>query len=137
MCNHNQVNTYISEKDRVILQYLQDIRIVLHEKGFGFDVEFYFEENSYFKNKEPLKKCFELIHESVITKATGTVIEWEKGADPTHIKKRKKNKSKHAAQKSTTTVVKQPSFFNFFGDVKLKVPRDVDRPLKEHDEDVE
>mmetsp|Transcript_26455 Transcript_26455/g.18767 ORF Transcript_26455/g.18767 Transcript_26455/m.18767 type:complete len:103 (+) Transcript_26455:285-593(+) len=102
MCNHKHLNTFISEKDRVILQYLQDIRVVLDKNEEGFDLEFYFEENSYFKNKEPLKKCFTLIREGVISKATGTTIEWEQGADPTHIKKKKKNKSKNGAQKTTT-----------------------------------
>lgn len=106
MLNHKEVNTYISEKDRVILQYLQDVKLNLHEEGFGFDVDFYFESNSYFKNTEPLRKSFTLLHESVITKATGTKIDWESGADPTHIKKKKKNKSKNAAKKTTTEMVK-------------------------------
>lgn len=48
MCAHNEMKSKVYEKDRPILSYLQDLTLDLHDKGFGFDLTFKFEKNSYF-----------------------------------------------------------------------------------------
>ncbi len=40
-----------------MLMYLQDIKYILHDEGFGFDLIFTFEKNDHFTN-ETLKKSF-------------------------------------------------------------------------------
>ena len=48
MLAHVNLQHEITEKDRSILQYLEDIRLNLHETGFGFTLTFFLEANSYF-----------------------------------------------------------------------------------------
>jgi nucleosome assembly protein 1-like 1 len=110
MLNHKRIGPNIEEKDRSILAYLTDIRLTYHEKGQGFDLVFYFNENEYFSNKT-LTKSFQMSKPNIIEKAEGTPIEWAEGRDVTSKKvKGKKKKGKTAA---TKTVVAK-SFFNFF-----------------------
>lgn len=41
MCNHPNISEVISEKDRLILQYLKNIKMEMHEDyGYGFDLIF-------------------------------------------------------------------------------------------------
>lgn len=94
MLGNDEVSHTISEKDRPILAYLEDVKLSLHEKGFGFDLEFIFEKNSYFKNLA-LKKSFVMGKSNVIEKCIGCKIEWNPGCDPTHAKKKKKKKGKN------------------------------------------
>jgi len=49
----------VSEKDRKILQYLENIVLDLHEEEgqYGYDLTFKFLSNSYFKETE-IKKSF-------------------------------------------------------------------------------
>jgi len=61
---------------------LENIKLELHEEGYGFDLVFVFEQNSYFKNPT-LKKSFFMARENVIEKCVGTTIEWNEGCDPT------------------------------------------------------
>lgn len=112
MLANGSIGSTITEKDRPILGYLENIKLDLHEEGFGFDLTFVFESNSYFKNTE-LKKSFFLARENVIEKCIGTDIDWNDGCDPTHQKKKKKVKS-GKNKKTVTTNVKCESFFNFF-----------------------
>jgi len=48
MLAHTNLSLEVSEKDRPILAYLEDVRVELHEQGFGFTLFFQFEANSYF-----------------------------------------------------------------------------------------
>ena len=57
MLAHTNLSMEISEKDRPILNYLEDVKLDLHEQGFGFTLTFVFEANSYFSGTE-LKKTF-------------------------------------------------------------------------------
>jgi len=57
MLNNKRISQAIFEKDRTILSYLQNISLDLHEKGFGYELTFHFEKNSYFKETS-LKKSF-------------------------------------------------------------------------------
>lgn len=108
MCANNHISSAIHEKDRPILGYLQDITLDQHENGYGFDLTFHFEKNSYFKETQ-LKKSFVMCKQNVIEKCIGTEITWMPGCDVTKTKK-KKGKGK----KKVNVTVKCESFFNFF-----------------------
>jgi nucleosome assembly protein 1-like 1 len=112
MLAHTNLSHAITEKDRAILQYLEDIKLNLHDSGFGFTLVFVFESNSYFTGTE-LKKEFTMTKPNVVEKCLGTTIEWAVGCDPTKEKKKKKVKQ-NGKQKTVTTTVKCDSFFNFF-----------------------
>lgn len=113
MLNHKEIVSKISEKDRPILGYLQDIRLELHDEGYGYTLVFVFEKNSYFKETE-LKKCFRMSQPNVIEGCDGTEISWNAGCDVTHEKK-KKGKGKN----KKTVTVKIDSFFNFFESIDV------------------
>ena len=53
------IGDMVSEKDRRILQYLDNIKLNLHEEDgqYGYDLTFVFLSNSYFKETD-LKKSF-------------------------------------------------------------------------------
>ena len=43
MLNHPNISLFVTEKDKPILSYLTNIKIVLHkDHGYGFDIEFTF-----------------------------------------------------------------------------------------------
>ena len=113
---HQNLQHEISEKDRPILAYLENIKLDLHETGYGFDLTFTFEQNSYF-SPNVLKKVFVMTKPNVVEKCIGTPIEWAAGSDPTKEKK-KKNVKQNGKQKTVTTTVKCDSFFNFFETVE-------------------
>lgn len=52
MIGNKHLQHLITEKDRPILQYLQDIKLELHEHDQGFTLKFIFEPNSYFAGTE-------------------------------------------------------------------------------------
>ena len=116
MLAHTNLQHEITEKDRSILAYLQDIRLTLHDSGFGFNLTFVFEENAYFAGTE-LTKQFVMTKPNVVEKCVGTNIVWTAGSDPTKEKKKKKTKS-GGKTKTVTTTVKCDSFFNFFETVE-------------------
>jgi len=116
MLAHSTLCQEISEKDRPILAYLDDIKLDLHEQGYGYTLTFNFEANSYFAGTE-LKKTFCMTKPNVVEKCVGTAIEWAAGCDPTKEKKKKKVKQ-NGKQKTVTTTVKCESFFNFFETVE-------------------
>jgi len=130
MLAHSSLSLEVTEKDRPILAYLDDIKLELHEDGFGYSLTFGFEENSYFSGTE-LKKTFVMTKPNVVEKCVGTGIEWAAGCDPTKEKKKKKVKQ-GGKNKTVTTQVKCDSFFNFFETVeaadmdKKKAPENSD-----------
>ena len=118
MIAHKSIGAEITEKDRSILAYLEDIRLELHEKGFGFTLTFVFEENSYFSGTS-LTKQFVMTKPNVVEKCVGCSIEWSPGSDPTKEKKKKKQKQ-GGKTKTVTKTVKCDSFFNFFETLEAK-----------------
>ena len=129
---HSNLQHEVSEKDRAMLQYLEDIKLELHETGFGYTLTFVFEANSYFTATE-LKKQFIMTKPNVVEKCVGTPIVWAAGTDPTKEKKKKKVKQ-GGKQKTVTTTVKCESFFNFFESVEAA---QVGKPSAEDSEDDE
>lgn len=108
ICGHQELRSKVSEKDRPILQYLQNVTLDLDDKGFGFKLTFTFEKNSYF-SETVLIKTFKLKNAQQVEKAIGTPITWSPGSDVT-----KTTKKKGKGKKKTSVVVQANSFFNFF-----------------------
>lgn len=114
MCANKSVERSISDRDKPILAYLQDVQLDLHENDFGFTLTFEFENNQYFEGNVLTKK-YEMSKPNVIEKCVGTEIKWKQGCDPTHIKKtKKKNKKK------VTVNQKVKSFFDLFQTIDIE-----------------
>lgn len=126
LINH-PVGVVISEKDRPILGYLQNIELDLHEgeKGDGYDLVFTFAPNTYFDGTEIKVEFYK--HETNEIKKICTPIAWKDACDPTKKKQKKKKKGK-----KVTVEVDQPSFFTFFKTVE---PDGEVKPMKEPKED--
>jgi len=117
MVGSKNIGSHVTEKDRPILAYLEDIQLDLHDKGQGYTLTFKFEENAYMSNKTITKK-FIMSKSNVIEKSVGTEIVWTQGSNPCMEKKKKKIKV-GGKKKTVTKEVKCDSFFNFFQTVEL------------------
>ncbi|KAF8050795.1 hypothetical protein N665_1881s0009 [Sinapis alba] len=115
----------ITERDEGALKYLKDIKWNRVEEPKGFKLEFFFDENPYFKNPV-LTKTYHMIDEDepILEKAIGTEIEWYPGKCLTQkiLKKKPKKGSKNT--KPITKTEDCESFFNFFS--PPQVPEDED-----------
>ena len=129
LLNHPVVE--ISEKDRPILGYLQNIELELHDDDDGFTLVFTFEENTYF-SPNVIKKAVFMKHKGIVDKLESTAIEWKDNCDPTKKKIQKKKKGKKIKQE-----VKIDSFFNFFKDAPEAGPTEGGDDDKEKDDDAE
>ncbi|XP_006297805.2 nucleosome assembly protein 1;2 isoform X1 [Capsella rubella] len=105
----------ITERDEGALKYLKDIKWSRVEEPKGFKLEFFFDQNPYFKNTV-LTKTYHMIDEDepILEKALGTEIEWYPGKCLTQkiLKKKPKKGSKNT--KPITKTEDCESFFNFF-----------------------
>jgi len=127
LIGNKSVARSITEKDRPILNYLQDIKLELHADGFGFTLNFDWEVNHYFDHTT-LTKSFFMSRPNVIEKCVGTEITWKQGCDPTHVKKtKKKNKKK------VTVHEKIPSFFDIFQTLNFNKEEEAEKEAKEDD----
>ncbi|KAF3594389.1 hypothetical protein DY000_02020361 [Brassica cretica] len=123
---NNEITTEeITERDEGALKYLKDIKWNRVEEPKGFKLEFFFDENPYFKNTV-LTKTYHMIDEDepILEKAIGTEIEWYLGKFLTQkiLKKKPKKGSKNT--KPITKTKDCESFFNFFS--PPQVPEDED-----------
>ncbi|KAF2552723.1 hypothetical protein F2Q68_00033536 [Brassica cretica] len=123
---NNEITTEeITERDEGALKYLKDIKWNRVEEPKGFKLEFFFDENPYFKNTV-LTKTYHMIDEDepILEKAIGTEIEWYLGKCLTQkiLKKKPKKGSKNT--KPITKTEDCESFFNFFS--PPQVPEDED-----------
>ena len=127
MLNH-PIGQMISDKDRPILGYLQNIELELHseDKGQGYDLIFRFEPNSYFEGTEIRKELY-MKHKGMTDRTVSTQIKWKDNCDPTIQKKKKKKKGK-----KVNVTEKVRSFFNFFKD---KDPAQMDEEEEEEEDD--
>ncbi|KAL9235473.1 hypothetical protein vseg_010230 [Gypsophila vaccaria] len=105
----------ITERDEEALKYLKDIKWARVTDPKGFKLEFFFDENPYFKNTV-LTKTYHMVDEDepILEKAIGTEIEWLPGKCLTQkiLKKKPKKGSKNT--KPITKTESCESFFNFF-----------------------
>ncbi|KAJ7979335.1 Nucleosome assembly protein [Quillaja saponaria] len=113
--NNEVTSEEVSERDEEALKYLRDIKWSRIENPKGFKLEFFFDDNPYFKNSV-LIKTYHMIDEDepILEKAIGTEIEWYPGKCLTQklLKKKPKKGSKNAKPITKTEVCE--SFFNFF-----------------------
>uniref|UniRef100_A0A2P2M099 Nucleosome assembly family protein n=1 Tax=Rhizophora mucronata TaxID=61149 RepID=A0A2P2M099_RHIMU len=121
--NNEVLAEEITERDDEALKYLKDIKWYRIEEPKGFKLEFFFDQNPYFKNSV-LTKTYHMIDEDepILEKAIGTEIEWYPGKCLTQklLKKKPKKGSKNA--KTRTKIEECESFFNFFS--PPEVPED-------------
>uniref|UniRef100_A0A3Q7GJU3 Nucleosome assembly protein 1 n=1 Tax=Solanum lycopersicum TaxID=4081 RepID=A0A3Q7GJU3_SOLLC len=115
MKNNDVLSEEITERDEEALKFLRDIKWSKIDDPKGFKLEFFFENNPYFKNTL-LTKTYHMIDEDepILEKAIGTEIEWYPGKCLTQkiLKKKPKKGSKNA--KPITKTEQCESFFNFF-----------------------
>ncbi|CAH2069684.1 unnamed protein product [Thlaspi arvense] len=113
--NNDVISEEITERDEGALMYLKDIKWCKIEEPKGFKLEFFFDQNPYFKNTL-LTKAYHMIDEDepLLEKAIGTEIDWYPGKCLTQkiLKKKPKKGAKNA--KPITKTEDCESFFNFF-----------------------
>ena len=136
LLNH-PIGSVISEKDRPILQYLQNIELELHDekKGEGYDLKFTFDASQSYFEPSVLVKEIHMKNKGIVDKMVSTVIAWKDGCDPTKKKIKRKKKGK-----KINVEVKQESFFNFFKDepeAKEDGKDDADKNPEEPDDELE
>ena len=119
----------INEKDKIILNYLKDIKFIPDEQNYpNFKLEFIFDKNEYLKQDILTKEyIYKDGDNEEIENTYSTDIEWENDdKNPTKVKKIKhKKKGKKKEIQTITKVVK--SFFDIFN----KEIRNVKQECKE------
>ncbi|CAN8301640.1 unnamed protein product [Cochlearia groenlandica] len=138
--NNDVLAEEITERDEGALVYLKDIKWCKIEEPKGFKLEFFFDQNPYFK-QTLLTKAYHMIDEDepLLEKATGTEIDWYAGKCLTQkiLKKKPKKGAKNA--KPITKTEDCESFFNFFNPPQVPdddEDMDEDRNLMEQDYDI-
>lgn len=115
MTNNEILRVQITERDEDALKFLKDIKWSRLDEGKGFKLDFFFNENPYFKNTV-LTKTYYMVDENepILERVTGTVIDWFPGKKLTEKVMRKKLKKGAKSGKTVTRVEQCASFFNFF-----------------------
>jgi len=116
----------ITDKDRPIIGYCNNIETTLHTEDQGFSLKMHFENNQYFEGNV-LSVSFYQKKPNQVEKIEGTEISWKAGCDPTKVKKTKKKKGK-----KITTTESVESFFDIFASHVAEVN---DKPAEEDDDD--
>jgi len=117
--HHVIIREFISERDEEALGYLTDIACQTFEgSDEGYTVVFHFAPNPFFTN-ETLSKTFTLSRqqdEIVLSKATGTKVEWKEGKNLglRTVTKKVKSKAKKGQTKFVTSEEPCDTFFDFF-----------------------
>lgn len=115
MTNNEILRVQITERDEDALKFLKDIKWSRLDEGKGFKLDFFFNENPFFKNTV-LTKTYYMVDENepILERVTGTVIDWFPGKKLTEKVMRKKLKKGAKSGKTVTRVEQCASFFNFF-----------------------
>ncbi|KAI6176367.1 Nucleosome assembly protein 1-like 1 [Aphelenchoides bicaudatus] len=130
------VGDQIAEHDEAILKYLTDITVEQQNEPPVFTLKFHFAENPYFVNQTLTKfyrlsigpNEFEVKHlydGPSIVETKGCEINWKEGKNVTEKTIKKKAKKGANAGKSTTKVVPNDSFFNFFKPEATQVEKEM------------
>uniref|UniRef100_A0A0C9RRH7 TSA: Wollemia nobilis Ref_Wollemi_Transcript_19153_1957 transcribed RNA sequence n=1 Tax=Wollemia nobilis TaxID=56998 RepID=A0A0C9RRH7_9CONI len=131
MKNNDVVGMQITERDEGALKFLKDITWSRldsdKEDEKGFKLDFFFNENPYFKNSV-LTKTYYMVDENepILDHATGTEIDWLPGKNLTRKVMKKKPKKGAKNAKPVTKIEQCASFFNFFYPPKVPEDDDVD-----------
>jgi nucleosome assembly protein 1-like 1 len=119
--HHVIIQEFISERDAEALAYITDVAVeTLEGETEGFAIVFRFAENPFFTNTE-LRKTFTMARQNddaVLSKATGTKVEWKEGKNlgVKVVSKKVKAKGKKAPPKFVSSEEPCATFFHFFGD---------------------
>ncbi|KAG0590212.1 hypothetical protein M758_1G079700 [Ceratodon purpureus] len=126
------VGMQITERDEAALKFVKDIKSSNLEDNKGFKLDFYFEENPYFKNTV-LSKTYHMIDddEPILERAVGTEIEWAAGKNLTQKVMKKKPKKGAKNTKPVTKTEQCESFFNFFTPPQVPEDDDIDQDTAE------
>lgn len=140
MKNNDVVAMQITERDEGALKFLKDIqcsRLDSAKDEKGFKLEFFFNENPYFKNRVLTKTYYmEDENEPILERAVGTEIEWLPGKNLTRKVMKKKPKKGAKNAKPVTKIEQCSSFFNFFDPPKVPEDDDVDDDAAEELQDL-
>jgi nucleosome assembly protein 1-like 1 len=130
------VGMQITERDEGALKYIKDIKSSNLEDNKGFKLDFYFEENPFFKNTV-LSKTYHMIDddEPILERAVGTEIEWASGKNLTQKVMKKKPKKGAKNTKPVTKTEQCESFFNFFTPPQVPEDDDIDQDTAEQLQD--
>ncbi|CAN8271106.1 unnamed protein product [Cochlearia groenlandica] len=113
--NNEITGDEITERDEGALKYLKDIKWTRLEEPKGFKLDFFFDENPYFKNTL-LTKTYHVVDkdEPILDTTIGTEIEWYPGKclTPNILKRMAKEGSENT--KSIIRTEEWESFFEFF-----------------------
>ncbi|XP_059235057.1 protein SET-like isoform X2 [Mustela nigripes] len=108
--NHPLVSALLGEEDEETLHYLTRVEVTeLEDIKSGYRIDFYFDENPYFKNKA-LPKEFHL-NESGDASSKSTEIKWKSGKDLMKRSSQTQNKASRKRQHD-----EPESFFTWFTD---------------------
>ena len=78
--NHPHVSALLEEEDEEVLHYLTRVEVIEFEDiKSGYRIDFYFDENPYFKNKILFKEFH--LNESGEPSSKSTEIKWKSGKD--------------------------------------------------------
>jgi len=121
----------VTEKDRPILGYLQNIELNLHNDDNGFDLIFSFGANNYF-NETVITKSMVMQDKGILDSTSSTAITWKDGCNPTLKKQKKKKKGKKVTVESECE-----SFFNIFKTLTQPDEKEVETKKPAGDEDDE
>lgn len=145
MTNNDFLRVQITERDEDALKFLKDIKWSRLDEGKGFKLDFFFNENPFFK-KTLLTKTYYMVDENepILERAAGTEIDWFPGKSLTEKVMRRKTKKGAKSGKTFTKIEHCASFFNFFR--PPKIPEDDEeldddiaedlQDLLEHDYDI-
>lgn len=113
--NNQMIFELVKEKDEEILKFVKHVDTERTDEPKTLKVNFYFNENEFFTNKDLSLKIYYRGDQDEVEKIEGTQINWNEGKDPT--KKKVKKKQKNKKTNETRTIVKTvdaDSFFNVF-----------------------
>ncbi|KAH9322022.1 hypothetical protein KI387_016661, partial [Taxus chinensis] len=140
MKNNEILAIQITERDEGALKFLKEIqcsRLESDKDEKGFKLEFFFNENLYFKNSVLTKIYYmEDENEPILERATGTEIDWLPGKNLTRKVMKKKPKKGAKSAKPVTKIEQCASFFNFFDPPKVPEDDDVDEDAAEEFQNV-
>ncbi|XP_037368819.1 protein SET-like [Talpa occidentalis] len=108
--NHPQVSALLGEEDEEVLYYLARVEVTEFEDiKSGYRVDFYFDENPYFKNKVLFKEFY--LNDSGDPCSKSSEIKWKSGKDLTKRSSQMQNKASRKRQHE-----EPESFFTWFTD---------------------
>jgi len=129
-----QFKPLINDKDRKILEYLSDVRVVYSDNN-NFTLEFYFSNNEFFDHDKLTKTYLNSPKTGVVYKIDSTDIQWKsEDFNPTIEKKKKKIKKKNEI-KTITKVEEIASFFSFFKSYEFDETKEKAKAHKEGEDE--